>query len=126
GLLLALWRRPMRSVYHTPSLPRTGRQVLGQHLKCSDGPGVSGRYVAVAVVRALERGWVDPWRLPGDQPGSGRVNGLTQQWTPRGMLLIGGSSAWGDQHGSSRPDAKISIGIGKEAQGLRVRAGAEA
>src|SRR5262245_27685976 len=24
GLLLALWRRPIRSVYHTPSLPRTG------------------------------------------------------------------------------------------------------
>src|SRR5262245_3901008 len=30
GLLLALWRRPMRSVYHTPSLPRTGRQAMGQ------------------------------------------------------------------------------------------------
>jgi len=30
GLLLALWRRPIRSVYHTPSLPRTGRQAMGQ------------------------------------------------------------------------------------------------
>src|SRR5262245_34060197 len=41
-------------------------------------------------------------------------------------LLIGVSSAWGDQHGSSRPDAKISSSIGKEAQGVRVRARAEA
>src|SRR5262245_55602587 len=30
GPLLALWRRPMRSVYHTPSLPRTWRQDMGQ------------------------------------------------------------------------------------------------
>src|SRR5262249_57824225 len=45
---------------------------------------------------------------------------------PACYALIGGSSAWGDQHGSTRPDAKISSGIGKEAQGVRMRAGAEA
>src|SRR5262249_61603759 len=49
GLLLALWRRPMRSVYHTPSLPRTGRQAMGDLNVLNQG--VSGRYVAVAVVK---------------------------------------------------------------------------
>src|SRR5262249_36767698 len=70
GLLLALWRRPMRSVYHTPSLPRTGRQVLGQHLKCSE---LDQGWAAVTSRRGgeglLERGrvagWANPWRLPG-------------------------------------------------------------
>src|SRR5262245_54076003 len=79
----------MRSVYHTPSRPPTGRQVLGQHLKCFE---LDQGLAAVTSRRGgeglLELGWVAgwaiPWRLPG---GSGRVNGLTQRWGWRGMLF---------------------------------------
>src|SRR5262249_32498500 len=104
GLLLALWRRPMRSVYHTPSLPRTGRQVLGQDLKCSE---------------------LDPEVRT--SLGSCRLNDLTQRWSWRGMLSDRRTSQLGgEQHGSTRPDARISSCVGREAQGVRVRTRAEA
>src|SRR5262249_61542907 len=61
--------------------------------------------------------------------GPARVSLSERSHTTEGTAcyaLSGGSSAWGDQHGSARPDAKISSGIRKEAQGVRVRARAEA
>src|SRR5215472_5760938 len=46
----------------------------------------------VAVVKGARTGWgagwANPWRLPGDQLGSGRVNDLTQQSARRAMLLL--------------------------------------
>src|SRR5262249_1066909 len=73
-----------------PRLSRSGRQVLWQHLKCSEWG--SRRVVKGCVNRA----GANPWRLPG----SGRLNDLTQEWGWRGMLSDRQILAWGDQHGS--------------------------
>src|SRR5262249_12179986 len=90
----------MRSVYHTPSLPRTGRQVLGQHLKCSE---LDQGLAAVTSRRGGEGRWdgagARAGLIPGGYLGTGRVSDLTQQWTWRGMLsdqriLSLGRPAW--------------------------------
>src|SRR5262249_46405207 len=65
--------------------------------------------------------------------GAGTRAGLIPGGRPRERSYTTVGLAWyafrsadpqlgGDQHGSSRPDAKISSCVGKEAQGVRVRA----
>src|SRR6516164_1711923 len=68
---------PALSQRSAPTVSRSGRQVLGQHLKCSE----------------LDQGVRTSW-------GPGRANGLTQQWGWRGMLsdrqiLILGATSMG-------------------------------
>ena len=75
------------------------------------------QHLALAIVLASS-----PWRLPGHRP---RERSHHNSGPGVVCFRIGGSSAWGHQDGSTRPDAKISSsGIGKE--GVRVRARAEA
>src|SRR5262249_12007691 len=121
-------RAPPALCQRRPWLYGWGRQVLGQHLKCSESRRERSR-----------RGGEGRWN------GAGARTGLTLEVTHCGparvwprerphttvgptcyAFIIGAPSAWGEQHGSTRPDAKISNGVGKEAQGVRVRARAEA